>query len=133
LQKRWLASVGLQGVRNTLLATGCSELREQLGGTLPAVGDFAASKSIRTSGGSLAWGLRLTPRTTWNLNAGYTRSHFLDSGQVDHFVSFQAGLTRQFQPRLSGSLCYRVQDQDSTQAGTQYRENAGIASLLMTF
>jgi len=52
---------------------------------------------------------------------------------VDHFVSFQAGLTRQFQPRLSGSLYYRLQDKDSTQRGAEYRENAGVASLLMTF
>lgn len=133
LQKRWLASVGLHGVRNTLVATGFWELRELLGGTAPSVGDFAASESIRTSGGSLAWALRLTARSTWNLQAGYTRSQFLDSGQVDDFVYLQAGLTRQFQRRVSGSLYYRLQDKDSTQSGAEYRENAGIASLLVTF
>ena len=132
LQKRWLASAGLQGVRNTVIATGYWELREQIGSTAP-VGDFAASQSIRTSGGSLAWGLRLTPRTTWNLQAGYTRSQFLASGQVDNFKYLQAGVTREFQPRVSGSLSYRLQDKQSTQAGAEYRENAGVASLLMTF
>ena len=133
LQKRWLASAGLHGVRNTLVATAFWEKRELVGGTTPTVGDFAASESIRTSGGSLAWGLRLTARSTWNLQAGYTRSEFLDSGQVDDFVYLQAGLTRQFQPRVSGSLSYRLQDQKSTQGGAEYRENAGIASLLMRF
>jgi uncharacterized protein (PEP-CTERM system associated) len=52
---------------------------------------------------------------------------------VDDFVYLQAGLTRQFQPRVSGSLLYRVQDKDSTQLGAEYRENAAVASLLMTF
>jgi uncharacterized protein (PEP-CTERM system associated) len=133
LQKRWLASAGLQGSRNTLVATAFWEKRELAGGTLSPVDDFAASESIRTSGGSLAWGLRLAARTTWNLQAGYTRSEFLDSGQVDDFVTLQAGFTRQLQPRVSGSLSYRLQNKDSTQAGAEYRENAGIASLLMRF
>ena len=80
----------------------------------------------------MAWGLRLTARNTWNLLAGYNRSQFLDSGQADDFVYLQAGLTRQFQPRVSGSLYYRLQDQDHA-GGREYRENAGVASLLMTF
>jgi uncharacterized protein (PEP-CTERM system associated) len=127
LQRRWLASAGLHGLRNTLVGTAFWEERRELaGGT--AVGDFVVSGSIRTSGASLAWGLRLTARNTWNLLAGYNRSQFLDSGQANDFVYLQAGLTRQFQPRVSGSLYYRLQDQD-----IQYRENAGVASLLMTF
>ena len=134
LQKRWLASAGLQGSRNTLVATAFWEERRELaGGTTSPVGDFVVSQSIRTSGGSLAWGLRLTARNTWNLQGGYTRNQFLDSGQVDDFVYLQAGFTRQFQPRVSGSLYYRLQDQKSTQGGAQYTENAGVASLLMTF
>lgn len=133
LQKRWLASAGLQGTRNTLVATAYWELRKELAGGTSPVDDFAASQSIRTSGGSLAWGLRLTARSTWNLQAGYTRSEYLDTGQVDDFVYLQAGLTRRFQPRVSGSLYYRLQDQKSTQGGTEYRENAGVASLLVTF
>jgi uncharacterized protein (PEP-CTERM system associated) len=133
LQKRWLASVALQGARNTLVATAFWQLRELVGGTAPPVGDFATSESIRTSGGSLAWGLRLTARNRLNAEAGYSRSEFLDSGQVDDFAYFQTGLSRQFQPRVSGSLSYRLQNKDSTQAGSEYRENAGIASLLITF
>jgi uncharacterized protein (PEP-CTERM system associated) len=132
LQKRWLTSVALQGTRNTVVATAFWESRELARGTVP-VGDFAASQSIRTNGGSLAWGLRLTPRTTWNAQAGYTRAEFLDSGQVDDFAYLQAGLTREFQPRVSGSLSYRRQAKDSTQSGAEYRENAAIASVLVTF
>ena len=134
LQKRWLASAGLHGVRNTLVATAFWESRKEVaGGTVSPVDDFAVSESIRTSGASLAWALRLTARNTWNLQGGYTRSEFLESGQVNDFVYFQAGLTRQFQPRVSGSLSYRLQDQKSSGGGSEYRENAGIASLLMRF
>jgi uncharacterized protein (PEP-CTERM system associated) len=135
LQKRWLASVGLQGTRNTLVATGCWESRKELaGGAVSPVGDFAASESIRVSAGSLAWGLRLTARNTWNFEVGRHRSEFLDSGQVDDFAYLRAGLSRQFQPRVSGSLYYRLQTKDSTQGvGAEYRENAAVASLLMTF
>jgi uncharacterized protein (PEP-CTERM system associated) len=134
LQKRWLASAGLQGIRNTLFATAFWEERRELAGsTESALDDFVISQSIRTSGGNLAWGLRLTARTTWNLQGGYTRSQFLDTGQVDDFVYLQAGFTRQFQPRVSGSLYYRLQARDSTQGGGEYRENAGVASLLMAF
>jgi uncharacterized protein (PEP-CTERM system associated) len=133
LQKRWLGSVGLQGSRNTLAASAFWELRELLRGTAPPVGDFAASESVRTSGASLAWGLRLGARNTWNLQAGYSRSEFLDSGQVDDFVTIQLGVSRQFQPRVSGALSYRLQNKESTQGGAEYTENAGVASLLVTF
>jgi len=34
---------------------------------------------------------------------------------------------------VSGALYYRLQDKNSTQKGAEYRENAGIASLLITF
>ncbi len=135
LQKRWLASIGLHGVRNTVVATAFWELRKELtGGTASPVDDFTVSPSIRTSGGSLAWALRLTARNTWSLQAGYTRSAFLDTGQLDDFVHLQAGLTRQFQRRVSGSLYYRLQARESTLGpAAEYRENAGIASLLVTF
>jgi uncharacterized protein (PEP-CTERM system associated) len=135
LQKRWQASAGLHGARNTLVATAFWELRKELaGGTTSPFDDFAASQSIRTSGGNLVWGSRLSPRNRWNLEAGYTRSEFLDSGQVDDFAYLQAGFSRQFQPRVSGSLHYRLQAKASTQgAAAEYRENAGVASLLITF
>jgi uncharacterized protein (PEP-CTERM system associated) len=134
LQKRWLASIGLHGVRNTLVATGFWELRKELaGGSASILDDFVVSQSIRTTGASAAWALRLTARNTWNLQAGYTRSQFLDNGQANDFVYLQAGLSRQFRPRVSGSVHYRLQDQKSTQGGAEYTENSAVASLLMAF
>jgi uncharacterized protein (PEP-CTERM system associated) len=134
-QNRWLASVGLQGRRNTVVANAFWQLRKERAGdtNLPVIGDFSASESIRTAGGGLGWSLRLTAKNTWNLDAGYTRSEFLDSGHVDEFTYLRAGFTRQLQRRVSGSLHYRLQKQDAAQGGTRYKENAGIASLRMTF
>jgi uncharacterized protein (PEP-CTERM system associated) len=134
-QNRWLASVGVQGVRNTVVANAFWQLRRELAGdtNVPVISDFSASESIRMAGGGLAWSLRLTARNTWNLDAGYRRSEFLDSGHVEEFTYLRAGVTRQMQRRVSGSLQYRLQKQDATQGGTEYRENAGIALLRMTF
>ncbi len=132
-QNRWLAMASLQGSRNTLVATAFWELRKELAAGSP-VGDFVVSGSIRMSGGSLAWASRLTARNTWNFDVGRHRTEFLDSGGVDDFTYLRAGFSRQFQPRVSGSLYYQLQAKDSTAgAGAEYRENAGVASLLITF
>ena len=135
LQKRWLASAGLQGTRNTVVATAFWEERTDLArSTVSPVDDFAVSQSIRTSGGNLVWNTRLTPRNMWTFQVGRHRSEFLDTGQVDHFTYARTGLSRQFQPRVSGSVYYRLQARGSTLGPTaEYRENSGVASLLVTF
>lgn len=134
LRKRWNASLALQGARNVVLANVFRETRELVFGVLPVIGgDFALSSAIRMTGGGLAWNWRVTARSAFNATAAYTRNEFLDGGRTDDFVSLQAGLTRQFQPRLSGSLYCRRQERQSTVPGTEYVENAAIASLRMTF
>jgi uncharacterized protein (PEP-CTERM system associated) len=135
LAKRWQASAGLLGVRNTLLANVFTQTREVLlGGVVrPGTGDFAASNSIRLTGASLAWNWRETARNTWNLGVGYTRNEFLDSNRADDLGYVRMGLTRQFQPRLSGSLNYRRQQNESNISGADYTENAVFATLRMRF
>jgi len=135
LQKRWVATAGLLGTRNTLVANVFWERRRALqGDAIPAgAGDFAYSQSIQMAGGGLAWSLRLTERTTWNFDVGYTRNDFLDADQVDDYAYLRAGLTRQLGPRLFASLTYRKQVRDSTAVTTNYVENAGIASMKMSF
>jgi len=135
LVKRWQASAGLLGVRNTLVANAFAETREVLfGGVIrPGTGDFAASNSIRAAGASLVWNWRVTARNAWNLGAGHTRNEFLDSNRVDDLTYIRMGFTRQFQPRLSGSLNYRRQQNDSNQSASSYTENAVLATLRMRF
>jgi len=131
-QRRWLASIALEGARNSLVGSAFWESRRQLTGTaaLPAASE---GESIQ-AGGSLAWSLRLTPRNTWNLYAGYTRSELVDSDRVDDFTYLRAGLTRRFQPRVSGALYYQLQRSEPRQGGgTGYTENSATASLSVTF
>jgi uncharacterized protein (PEP-CTERM system associated) len=134
LRKRWQGSVALQGARNSLLANVFRETRELLfGALLPARGDFAASNTILLTGGSLAWNWHMTARNSFGADVGYTRNEFLDSSRVDEFAHIRVGLTRQFQPKLSGSLHYRRQERQSTVASADYVENAAIAALRLTF
>jgi uncharacterized protein (PEP-CTERM system associated) len=42
-------------------------------------------------------------------------------------------ITRQFQPKLTGALGYRRQQNDSNFVGSSYTENAGFATLQMRF
>ena len=135
LRKRWQASTGLRGVRNTLAANVFRETRELLfAGVIPSgAGGFAASNTIRLTGTSLAWSRPLTARNTWNLDTGYTRSEFLDSHRVDDLAYLRMGLTRQFQRQLSGSLHYRRQQLESRPSAFRYTENSVIANLRMEF
>ena len=135
VQKRWLANAGVLGVRNNLLASLFRETRTPLfgGGGLPASGDFITSNSIRMSGASVAWSWRITARTTWNLDASYTRNVFLDSGQVNDYSYLRAGLTQLLRARLSMSFFFRRQENVSTVSSSSYTEDAAIAALQMTF
>jgi uncharacterized protein (PEP-CTERM system associated) len=135
LQKRWLASLGIQGVRNTVVASVFAETREVLFSSLglPAGGDFAFSDSIRLAGGSLAWTWRMTPRLSWNFEAGYARNEFLDTVRVDEYSSLRAGITREFQPRISGSLSVRRQESQSTLGLNVYVEHAVVAAVQTKF
>jgi uncharacterized protein (PEP-CTERM system associated) len=136
LQKRWLASLAIRGVRNAVVGSAFWESRRQLTGaaTLPAAGDFAVTNKTQEAGGSVAWSLRLTPRITWNLLAGYTRSDLVDSDRVDDFTYLVAGLARRFQPRVSGALYYRLQHREPQQGdGIRYTENSVTASLSLRF
>jgi uncharacterized protein (PEP-CTERM system associated) len=77
--------------------------------------------------------LRITAQNLWNLRAGYARNEFLGTGQIDNISYVVMGFNRQFQPRLSGSLDYRLQQNNSNFVGAEYKENAVFATLRMRF
>jgi uncharacterized protein (PEP-CTERM system associated) len=135
LVKRWLASAALVGVRNVVVANAFQESRDVLfaGAIRPGIGDFAASNSVRQTGGSLAWGWRFSLQSTWNVGSGYSHNEFLDSGRVDHVAYLRMGLARQFQPRLAGTIFYRRQQNDSTQSVFSYTENSVTAAVQARF
>src|SRR5262249_20854780 len=131
LAKRWNASIGMLGVRNTLLANVFQEKRDAVFGdvVLPVEGDFAGSNTVNQTGVGLQWNLRLSPLVAWNIGWSYSRNEFPGTDEVDKIRYLGMSLSREFERRLSGSLGYRQQRSDSTQPGLTYTENAVIATL----
>ena len=130
LVNAWNASAGILGVRNVLIANIFGLTSEGLAGdfVLPT----APNASIQT-GMSLLWNWRMTARNAWNLAAGYSRNESPNTGEIGYLTNVTMGLTRQFQPRLSGSLSYRFQQNDSNVSASDYTENAVFATLRMRF
>ena len=90
----------------------------------------------RQSGINALWSYRISELTRANLNLGFTRFSFLSTTRVDDLKLISLSLTRQLaqvRPNLSTMLQIRHNQRDSNQPGGEYRENAIIASLNMTF
>ena len=130
LQKAWNASAGILGNRNVLIANVFKVTTEGLVGDL--VLPNAPNTGIQT-GTSLQWNWRMTAQNAWNLGVAYSRNETPGTGQIDNLAYVGMGLTRQFQPRLSGSLNYRRQQNDSNVSASSYTENAVFATLKLRF
>ena len=132
LSKRWQGSFAINWVRNTLVANGFSQVREaqDAGGV---AGDFATSGTIRQTGGTLLWNWRIATQTTSNMTLGFTRNEFTGTSRTDDTSYLTVALTRQFQPKLSGSVSFRSRHTESNVAGAGYSENAVSAGLNMRF
>ncbi|BCB26600.1 hypothetical protein SKTS_14860 [Sulfurimicrobium lacus] len=138
LQKSLRASVALQGVRNNLIFSLFSVSREAqttqaADSALLGTSNLALSDKTKQVGGNAIWNLRLGPRTSTYLNAGYARNTYPVLGRTDNDKNLRLGLTRQFQPKLSGAVELRRLQRDSSQSGSDYRENAITASVHMIF
>jgi uncharacterized protein (PEP-CTERM system associated) len=135
LVKRFAASSATQGARNLIAVTVFNDSRSVSDGNVaqPGAGDFAVSNTITQTGTSLLWGLRLTARNTVSFGGTYSRVEYADISRIDNFTYFGTGFTRQFQPKLSGSLGYRWQQGQSNQSAFNYTENAVLATIQMRF
>ena len=131
LEKRWLAAIAVEGVRNIVIANVFTLDRTPLPGAVFLPGPSTVEESSDEIGTSLAWNLRMSARDTWNLGAAYTRRKF--PGREDDLTSVSMGLTRQFQPRFSGSLSYRRLQNDSNLSTSEYTENAVIGTVQIRF
>ncbi|BBJ22891.1 TIGR03016 family PEP-CTERM system-associated outer membrane protein [Candidatus Nitrotoga sp. AM1P] len=139
LQKRLQASVAFSGARNTLVFSIFHMLREAQ--TLGDVNDasiigtsnIGLNRNIKQIGGNALWNWKIGPRTNANVGVMYLKSSLLATGREDDTKTFRAGLTRQLQPKLNGAVNFRHIERTSNQIGSDYRENALIASLSMRF
>ena len=87
------------------------------------------------TGGNALWSYRVSQFTSANLSFAYSRFSFLNTERKDDLRLVKVGLTRKFPeilPNLNGTIEYRRNERDSNQ-GDDYRENAAIAYVNMTF
>lgn len=137
LQKRLQASVAMTGARNTLVLSLFNSSREAqtaqsvdstFGGAMLSLSD--KTKQI---GGNAVWSWRINSRTGVNFSAGYSRNSSSSLDRTDSNKNFQVGMTRQFQPKLSGMISLRRNQQSTSGTGGGYQENAATASLSYRF
>jgi uncharacterized protein (PEP-CTERM system associated) len=140
LQKRSQATVALSGAKNTLVFSMFHMSREAqtLGVTNSALfgaNNFTLNGNTKQIGGNALWSYKISPLTSANIGAVYIRSNILATGQEDETKTFTVALTKQIRPKLTGAVRLRHVERtsNSNQNGTEYRENALIASLSMLF
>jgi uncharacterized protein (PEP-CTERM system associated) len=141
LQKRLLASVAMNGVRNTVVLRGFDMRRkafspEGVDFGLVGAGNAALLNNTRQSGINALWSYRLSQLTRANIDLTYTRFAFLTVDRVDNLGLARVSLIRQLPqllPNLIGMLEVRHNMRDSNQPGLNYHENAVVGTLSMNF
>lgn len=136
LEKQLMATFGIQGVRNTVMANVFSRDREALSSATSAVtaGDFNTSSRTKQTGANLVWSSRLSTTLASSLGVGISRVQLqsLSSG-ADILGYIRFGLTQQFDPKISGSLNVNRLKNDSERAGGSYTENSVSAAVNVRF
>jgi len=138
LQKRLQASVVFNGAKSTLMFSLFDVLREgqtslTVDNLLLGTGNLAQNDRTKQIGANASWSWRVSPRTSANITAAYSKSQSLSTDLTNYNKTTRIGLTRRIQPKLNGSVEFRHVQLDSNQNGSNYRENAVTASLLMKF
>ena len=123
ISKRFQASLGISTGKSNVTFTGFNSLRQLQ----------SSATEDRQYGVSGSWSWRFAPRTTSNFSANWTRNTFTALARQDELWFFTLGLTRQFQPKLHGSLNVRHTQRESSDASGEYREDSITAALNMTF
>ena len=86
-----------------------------------------------TRGMQASWSLRPAVRTTFTLTGGLSQTEESVSGRNDDHWNIGLVATRQFQPKLTGSMEVRHQERESNLAGGDFAENSVAARVNMTF
>lgn len=125
LQKSLQGSVGITGVKNTVVFNLFNNIREPLStGGLDAVLNPSLLRKIKQTGVNGLWNFQFSPRTNASLNAGYSKAETLETTLADNTKSFRASISRQLQQKLKASLELRRLQRSSTIVAGNYKENA---------
>lgn len=138
LEKRWHASVALNGARNTLLLSlydtaRTAQTSSAIDSVLLGAAQLGQADDTRQTGVNALWSWRPTSRTNASVSAGRARSHSFTTGLSSDIRTFRTAVTRQFQPRVKGAIEYRHLRQNFEQTVRDVRENAVTATVSMTF
>jgi uncharacterized protein (PEP-CTERM system associated) len=133
LDKRLQGTFGIQGLTNTIISNVFSSNRKALSTGTSAGADFVATQTLKQTGASLSWNAQLGPTLASNLTLGVTRVSFGSLNRTDHRTSMRWGLTKQFDPKLSGAFSLGRLKNDSNLSQSSYSENSVSATLGMRF
>lgn len=134
LQKSIQASMAVTGARNTLVFGLFRTVREpQSPQETNAVVPGILEGETKQVGAQASWNWRITSRTHANVGAGYSRVTSRTTDRKDEQRTLSIGLTRQFQPKVSGGVELRRLEQKTNLGRADIRENAITAFLSMNF
>jgi uncharacterized protein (PEP-CTERM system associated) len=133
LQKLLNASLALGGAHSTLLFRLSGNVRTAqtpttLDNAIVGPGPANLLDKTRERDADLLWDWQLSPRSGVNLAATDSRIESVYAGRTDTNVVLKAGMRRQFQRKVSGTVELRRVRHGSS-AGGAYRENALGATL----
>jgi uncharacterized protein (PEP-CTERM system associated) len=135
LQKRLQGSMAFNASKTAIVFSAYSTRREAQSGaqadaSLLATNNFALDADSQTAGVSGAVNVRLSPTASANLSTQYSRTKSLVSDRRDDSKSVSMALSKQFQPKLRGSVEVRRQ-QNSSNSFSDSVENSITAYLSM--
>lgn len=139
LQKRFRASVILNGAKNTLSLDIFNLSRKSLSSLsdnfeLLGVSNSFLAQDTKQTGGNATWNYRFNPRASAFVSASFVKFAFLNRNTSTNNMVYTANLTRNFLSNLTGMLEYRrIQRQGGTGQLENLTANSYTASLRMDF
>ncbi len=134
LQKSLQGSIGLTGVKNTIVLNLYNNLREPLStGGVDVILNPSLLRKVRQTGANTLWNFQFSPRTNASINAAYSKAETLDTALVVNTKTYRASISRQMQKKMKASLEVRHLQSDSTLVNGNYKENAVTLYFLLGF
>lgn len=123
IYKRLNGSVGIHTGKSTVGLTAYHTTQDQQ----------LSGANVNQYGGDASWNWRFGGRTSSTLSTGWSRVEMSTQDQQYVLRYVRAIITRQFQPKVNGSLELRHQERGSNQPDGGYAENAIVVRVSMTF
>jgi uncharacterized protein (PEP-CTERM system associated) len=133
LDKRLQGTVGMEGIRNRVTTSLFTSSRNPLSSGSGLGADFKATQTVRQTGASLSWTFRFTQTLMSNLNVAASRNSFGDLNRTDHVMTVRWSMTKQFDPRVTGSFNLGRQQINSNPSTSSYRENSTSVTLAVRY